>query len=69
MSTKTLKFHLEITEKIPFEVGKLPQKLRKNWEKYWNENNFFDILLVSHVYNHHDSKRISSDPYHSPIIF
>ena len=40
MSTKTLKFYLEITEKIPFEVGKLPQKLRKNWEKYWNENTY-----------------------------
>ena len=29
MSKKTLKFHLEITEKIPFEVGTPTSKIEK----------------------------------------
>ena len=33
MSTKTLEFHLEMTEKIAFEVGNLTSKIDKIWEK------------------------------------
>ena len=59
-----------MTEKIAFEVGNPTSNIEKIWEKNWNEMIFFTpCLFLTHVYNHHDSKRISSDPFHSPIIY